>query len=54
MVDNRGFNHYDCKVKWYPVYHQGWGEIVKDSIKNQMYLYCCECETEWQNFILSG
>jgi formate dehydrogenase maturation protein FdhE len=42
-------NAYDNKVKWCPVCDQGWVEIVKDSSKQQLYLYCNECETEWIN-----
>ncbi len=40
---------YEHKVKWCPVCNQGWVEIVRDSAKKQIYLYCNECETEWSN-----
>lgn len=37
------------KIAWCPICDQGWVEIVKDSKTSQLYAYCTECETEWND-----
>ncbi len=35
------------RVKWCPVCNQGWVQFVRDRSKQQIYLCCDECESEW-------
>jgi len=40
---------YFYKVSWCPICSQGWVEIVKDTVTNELSLICSECENEWDN-----
>ncbi|UPM54803.1 hypothetical protein [Gottfriedia acidiceleris] len=40
-------NYYKNKVAWCPICDQGWVEIVKDVVTNDLFVYCNECESEW-------
>lgn len=40
---------YKYKVSWCPICSQGWLEIVKDTITDELYILCSECETEWES-----
>ena len=37
------------KIAWCPLCEQGWVVIVKDKHTSQLYAYCTECETEWND-----
>ena len=37
------------KIAWCPLCEQGWVVIVKDKQTSQLYAYCTECETEWND-----
>ena len=37
------------KIAWCPLCGQGWVVIVKDKQTSQLYAYCTECETEWND-----
>lgn len=40
---------YEFKVAWCKVCDQGWVTIVKDKGKNQFYVQCSECYSEWDH-----
>jgi hypothetical protein len=40
-------NYY--KVAWCPICKQGWVEIVKDVVTNELFVMCDECENEWNH-----
>ncbi|MGE7978349.1 hypothetical protein [Psychrobacillus sp. NPDC093200] len=40
---------YENKVAWCPICSQGWLEIVKDTITDELFILCSECENEWDN-----
>ncbi len=35
------------KISWCPTCNQGWVTIVKEIETQKLFLYCWECETEW-------
>jgi len=41
---------YQFKVGWCPLCNQGWGEIIKNQMTEQLLLYCNECDTHWKDF----
>ena len=40
---------YINKIVWCPICNQGWVEILKDSETNELFCYCSECESEWDD-----
>ncbi len=42
-------NVYPFKVKQCPICGQGWVEIVKGIKTGRLFLYCNECESEWDH-----
>lgn len=38
----------DFRIKWCPVCDREWIEIVKDTKTNELYCFCAECETQWE------
>ncbi|MGE7978342.1 hypothetical protein [Psychrobacillus sp. NPDC093200] len=40
---------YENKVAWCPICSQGWIEIVKDTITDELFVLCSECENEWDS-----
>ncbi|MFD1736658.1 hypothetical protein ACFSCX_08770 [Bacillus salitolerans] len=41
-------NWYEFKVKWCFVCDQGWIEIVKGTRKENLFLQCSECFSQWE------
>lgn len=35
------------RVAWCPICGQGWVEIVKDKLTDELFVCCTECESEW-------
>ncbi|AKB32387.1 hypothetical protein MSSIH_1697 [Methanosarcina siciliae HI350] len=40
---------YQYKVAWCPICNQGWVEIAKDTSSKELFLFCEECESEWDD-----
>ena len=40
---------YECKAGWCPFCNQGWIAFVKQSLSNDMFLLCLECDTVWKS-----
>jgi len=36
-------------IGWCPFCNQGWVDIVKDSVNNELFLLCNECDTTWSS-----
>ena len=45
MLINEGF----YVVAWCPFCDQGWVVIAKDKNTKELFLFCIECELEWDN-----
>ncbi|WDU78851.1 hypothetical protein [Lysinibacillus sp. G01H] len=41
---------YEFKVGWCPFCDQGWVEIVKNQMTEELLLCCNECDTNWNNY----
>ncbi|WP_409368471.1 hypothetical protein [Lysinibacillus sp. 38-6] len=41
---------YEFKVGWCPFCDQGWVEIVKNQMTEELLLYCNECNTNWKTY----
>lgn len=39
----------NSRVAWCPICDQGWVEIAKDKTTKELFVYCTECETEWDS-----
>ena len=37
------------KVSWCPVCRQGWIKIAKEKDSKKLFIYCEECEIEWDS-----
>jgi len=40
---------FEYKVKWCPLCNQGWVQIVKEKNTGVLFVYCNECEAEWNS-----
>lgn len=40
---------YKFRVKWCPVCDQGWVNIAKEVVTQKMFVFCDECEAEWES-----